>query len=491
MDEKTRDFIETFQRFLREVVNEAPVGGSSLTPLGQTVAEFLRADVSQLPVITHELAAHRIVDADLALAELNRLGQLEPHTADEHRGEPPVGVTGGQQREHSSLSELLFSPFMKFDVGPIDYISEADGPHSARRVISFGLHRLSIGGKPVVVLQRSAQPRFGRETAALEILSGDTATSTLFIAEFSRLILELSVLRGKVVSFTGNQYQQSSGGVTFLDRPAVAAHSVILPPGALETVVRHVVSIGTQRDRLIAAGQHLKRGVLLYGPPGTGKTLTVRHLLARTPGTTAVLLTGPSIQYITQAAELARAMQPAIVVLEDVDLVAEQREMHGPQPLLFAVLDALDGLDGDSDVTFILTTNRVQVLERALAERPGRVDLAVEIPLPDTAARKRLFRFYAAQQPFTDSAVDAAADRAVDTTGSFAKELVRRAVLAAAEGDREVNDADLAAALDALLDSSAQLARNLLGGGSDSTPDVAASTAEGERHGDITHEGSY
>ena len=481
MDDKAREFIEIFQRFLREVVNEAPVGGSSLTPLGQTVAEFLGAEVSQLPVIMHELAAHRIVDADLALAELNRLGQLEPRTADEHRGKPPVGVTGGQQREHSSLSELLVSPFMKFDVGPIDYISEADGPHSARRVISFGLHRLSVGGRPVVVLQRSAQPRFGRETAALEILSGDTGTSTLFIEEFSRLILELSVLRGKVVSLTGNQYQQSSGGVTFLDRPEVAAHSVILPPGVLETVVRHVVGIGAQRDRLIAAGQHLKRGVLLYGPPGTGKTLTVRHLLARTPGTTAVLLTGTSIQYITQAAELARAMQPAIVVLEDVDLIAEQRGMHGPQPLLFAVLDALDGLDGDSDVTFILTTNRVQVLERALAERPGRVDLAVEIPLPDAAARKRLFHFYAAQQPFTDSAMDAAADRAVDTTGSFAKELVRRAVLAAAEGDREVNDADLAAALDELLDSSAQLARNLLGGGTE--------TAAQEPH--VSYGGSY
>jgi len=245
---------------------------------------------------------------------------------------------------------------------------------------------------------------------------------------------------------------------------------------------------------LIAAGQHLKRGVLLYGPPGTGKTLTVRHLLAQTPGTTAVLLTGTSIQFITQAAELARAMQPAIVVLEDVDLVAEERGMHGPQPLLFAVLDALDaldGLDGDSDVTFILTTNRVQVLERALAERPGRVDLAVEIPLPDAAARRRLFHFYAAQQPFTDSAVDTAADRAVDTTGSFAKELVRRAVLAAAEGGRAVNDADLAAGLDELLDSSAQLARNLLGGGSGSTPGVAVTSVSGEGDPYITHDGSY
>ena len=280
------------------------------------------------------------------------------------------------------------------------------------------------------------------------------------------------MLRGKVLSFTGNEYGNSSAGASFLHRPTVEADDVILPPGVLETVVRHVVGIGEQRERLLAAGQHLKRGVLLYGPPGTGKTLTVRHLLSRTPGTTAVLLTGSSIQFITQAAELARAMQPAIVVLEDVDLVASERGMHGPQPLLFAVLDALDGLDGDADVTFILTTNRVQVLERALAERPGRVDLAVEIPLPDVGSRRRLFRHYASGLPFSPQAIDAAADRAVDTTGSFAKELVRRAVLSAAEHDRVVTDDDLSTSLDELMDAGAQLARNLLGGGA--TPEQDA-----------------
>jgi hypothetical protein len=315
------------------------------------------------------------------------------------------------------------------------------------------------------VLERAAQPQFGRPGAQLEILALDTETSSRFLDEFSRLLLSESVLRGKVLSFTGNEYGNSAAGATFLTRPTVGADDVVLPPGVLETVVRHVVGIGEQRERLLAAGQHLKRGVLLYGPPGTGKTLTVRHLLSRTPGTTAVLLTGSSIQFITEAAELARAMQPAIVVLEDVDLVAEQRGMHGPQPLLFAVLDALDGLDGDADVTFILTTNRVQVLERALAERPGRVDLAVEIPLPDAESRRRLFRHYASDLPFTAEAIDTAADRADGTTGSFAKELVRRAVLAAAEQNRLVTDDDLSASLDGLLEAGAHLARNLLGGG--------------------------
>ncbi|QNE47880.1 ATP-binding protein [Glaciihabitans sp. INWT7] len=454
MDDPTREFLSTFQRFMSEVVNQVSVDSSDLTPLGAVVQDFLGTDISTLPAITHGLPAHRLVDADLALAELGR-----------DSGQPPIGVSGGQQREHLPLSELLFSPYGRFSPAPIDYLSIADGPETARRVIAFGLHRITFEGHPVVVLERAAQPQFGRPGAQLEILSRDTETSSRFLDEFSRLVLSLSVLRGKVLSFTGNEYGNSSAGATFLHRPAVDADDVVLPPGVLETVVRHVVGIGEQREHLLAAGQHLKRGVLLYGPPGTGKTLTVRHLLSRTPGTTAVLLTGSSIQFITEAAELARAMQPAIVVLEDVDLVAEERGMHGPQPLLFAVLDALDGLEGDADVTFILTTNRVQVLERALAERPGRVDLAVEIPLPDASSRRRLFRHYAGGLPLTTEATDAAADRATETTGSFAKELVRRAVLTAAEQHRAVTDEDLSASLDGLLEAGTQLARNLLGGG--------------------------
>ena len=45
-------------------------------------------------------------------------------------------------------------------------------------------------------------------------------------------------------------------------------------------------------------------------------------------------------------------------MLEDVDLVAAERGSFGLQPMLFEVLDALDGIDGDADVAFVLTTNR-------------------------------------------------------------------------------------------------------------------------------------
>ncbi|MGD8193081.1 AAA family ATPase [Herbiconiux sp. P18] len=455
LDDGTREFGQLFQRFLEQVVHPSGLSGRpTLTPLGEHVQEFLGVPIAALPVVTHEIAGHRLVDADVALADLAADG-----------GSTPIGVTGGQMREQSALPELLASVHRApFSPGPVDYVAVPDGPESTRRVMSFGLHLLTFDGAPLVALQRQAQPQRGRQNATLEVLATEEIVADAFIEEFTRRMLALSVLRGQVLSFTANEYGPRAAGAAFLPRPDVAEHDVVLPPGVLESVVRHVVGVGEHREQLRSQGQHLKRGVLLYGPPGTGKTLTVRHLLTRTPGTTAVLLTGSSIRFITEAAELARAMQPAIVVLEDVDLVAGDRSMHqGPQPLLFAVLDALDGLDGDADVAFVLTTNRVEVLEQALADRPGRVDLAVEVPLPDQSARRRLFARYADGLPFSASAVEEAADASEGTTGSFAKELMRRAVLAAAEAGRTVADPDLELALQGLLDDRSRLTRSLLG----------------------------
>lgn len=423
------------------------------TKLGSLLSEHLGVDAATVPIVTEQIAAHRLVDADLALEALTS----------EHSGRV-IGVTGGEQRFHSSLAELITNPYTPFTEGPVSYEARATGPASERRVVSFGIRLLQVDGTAIAIVQRGPAPQHGRVTAQLELLCADENLATATIARIRELMIEHSVLRGKVLSFVPNEYGQHAGA-SFLVRPELPAEAIVLGEGVLESVVDHVVGIGEHREALVRAGQHLKRGVLLYGPPGTGKTLTVRHLLARTPNTTAIVLTGSSIAFIAAAAEIARTFQPALVVLEDIDLVAMERA-QSPQPLLFEVLDALDGLDTDADVAFVMTTNRVQVLERALATRPGRVDLGVEIALPDAAARRRLFRRYAGDLPFSAAALDGAADRAEDTTGSFAKELMRRAVLAAAlRGEGELpDDDDLSAALGDLLSSGAALTRLLLGG---------------------------
>ena len=380
-----------------------------------------------------------------------------------------LGIAGSHPAQVDNFEEFLATDFGSFAIGPVRFERKATGPDSDRRVVALGLVEVRIDGVPLVWLQRTALPRYGRERYTLEVLCPDAPTADGFLSVVRERMAHLSVLRGQVISFVTDQFDYHGAGseLTFLRRPQVRTDEVILHDGTLERVARHVVGIGEQRAALRAAGQHLKRGVLLYGPPGTGKTHLVRHLLSRTPGTTAVLLSGSTLGLLNQATALARAALPAIVVLEDCDLVAEQRG-GGTNAALFETLEALDGLAPDADIAFILTTNRVDLLERALIERPGRVDLAVEIPKPDLESRERLFRLYAAEMlavsQLTEAAVHTAAARTEGVTASFTKELIRRVAINAALQEWSPRDADVSDALDEIMSDAESLTRTLLGG---------------------------
>jgi SpoVK/Ycf46/Vps4 family AAA+-type ATPase len=121
-------------------------------------------------------------------------------------------------------------------------------------------------------------------------------------------------------------------------------------------------------------------------------------------------------------------------------------------------------LGDDADVAFVLTTNRPDALEPALAARPGRIDLAVELPLPDEDARRRLLSLYARGLDLQLTDPEAVIARTNGVTASFIKELLRRAALEAADAGRtQVRDDDLAAVLAELLSDSSKLTRVLLG----------------------------
>jgi ATP-dependent 26S proteasome regulatory subunit len=259
--------------------------------------------------------------------------------------------------------------------------------------------------------------------------------------------------------------------LTFPHREPLDPAELVLPEETFADVRRQVVGVARHRDALRSAGQHRKRGLLLYGPPGVGKTHTVRYLVGELTGPTIVQLSGDALSAIRQACSIARTLQPAMIVVEDVDLIAQQRDVYdGGAPLLFMLLNEMDGLEEDADVVFLLTTNRADLLEDALASRPGRVDQAVHIDLPDREARRRLVALYRRGLDLDESRVEEVLDRTDGVTASFLKELLRRAAVVAAEREEtaagavvRVTGEDLVAALDDLLDTRNRMTRRALG----------------------------
>lgn len=451
MGDDVTSFLRSFQRIgqLASELHADAVGQG----LMDVLTEHMGVPPERTSVVSKEIVPHRFADYDVALELL-----VGPDAR-------LVGLGGGDYRHHTSLADMLGNRWQRASVGQIDWANVPANATETRRVMALGLRLFTYRGQPAVVLQRRRSRMHSEGQGVIEVLCPDVDVANALIDEATELATTKSLLRGNVISLQMSGYGPEGDGYSFVPRPDLPEQQVILPAGLLERVATHVVGVADHAAALRRHGQHLKRGVLLYGPPGTGKTHTVRHLISRTPEHTVILLTGRTLNLIGAATAIARNLQPAIVVLEDCDLVAMDRSFgDGGGPLLFEVLDALDGLASDSDVVFLLTTNRVDDLERALVQRPGRIDLAVEVPRPGRDERRRLLALYRRDIDFSDAVLDDHADRSEGHTASFFKELVRRAVLDAARTGAEPTDAHLVGAFETLLSDQESLSRNLISG---------------------------
>lgn len=320
---------------------------------------------------------------------------------------------------------------------------------------------------------------------ALEVAAADRATADAALAELRDLASAKSVYRGQVLSLEQPLPEDVSEGdpfvVRFSDMAAVPRERIVLPDEVMRVIERNVLGMLKHREVLRATGRSTRHGLLFHGPPGVGKTLVTKYLARAAEGYTVIMLTGRHLRFIRESCRLARLLAPSMVVMEDVDLVASERRGNRHTTLLHELMDEMDGLGSKSDTIFILTTNRPEILEPALAARPGRVDQAVYFPLPDLESRRRLFELFAKGLYLGKVDVEALLQRTESASPAFIEELFRKAVLFAAErGERVVpmpmEQADFDQALRELVEFGGELTRSLLGHGSPrlSAPDRLA-----------------
>jgi len=373
------------------------------------------------------------------------------------------------------LPRLMQDGHRALAIGPLQTDDVDVGDEEPARCFSNAVWlRHENGVNSVVVVGQLEDMRDGNRQIRVEIgvpvgEKGAELTARLF-RELEASIRAAQVYRGRVLSLERTNRFNGAGGTIRVHRLGpVPAENLILPAATRRLIERNVLGFAEQRDRLRALGQSTKKGILLYGPLGTGKTHTIRYLASNLPGHTTLIITAEQAALLPEYFTLARLLQPTMLVIEDVDLIARNREqMNSPceEVLLNRILNEMDGLAEDADLFFILTTNRPEQIELALAARPGRIDQAIEFPLPDEDGREKLVLLYGAGLELSSALMVEAVTRTAGVSAAFIKELMRRtsqAVITRGDGMAPSLD-DLRQALDEMLFVGGRLNVTLLGG---------------------------
>jgi len=177
--------------------------------------------------------------------------------------------------------------------------------------------------------------------------------------------------------------------------------SRIFPPGLIEKLgIQHV------------------KGILLFGPPGTGKTLIARQIGKMLNAREPKVINGPEVlnKYVGQSEENIRKLFVDaekeykekgdesglhIIIFDELDAVCKQRGSTNSgtgvgDSVVNQLLSKLDGVDQLNNILLIGMTNRMDMIDDALL-RPGRLEVHMEISLPDEHGRQQILKIHTAK----------------------------------------------------------------------------------------------
>ncbi|MEO0756068.1 MAG: AAA family ATPase [Cyanobacteria bacterium J06648_16] len=158
-------------------------------------------------------------------------------------------------------------------------------------------------------------------------------------------------------------------------------------------------------------GAKAPRGILLWGPPGTGKTLLAKAVAAQARAN-FIAVNGPELlsrwvgaaeQAVRELFAKARQASPCVIFVDEIDTLAPARGQFSGDSgvsdrVVGQLLTELDGLQADQDILLVAATNRPDALDSALL-RSGRLDLQLEVDLPDRDSRLAILQVHNQDRP--------------------------------------------------------------------------------------------
>lgn len=247
---------------------------------------------------------------------------------------------------------------------------------------------------------------------------------------FSQMLEKCNFYHGKTLRYGDRQ-------VEFIPIPTTLMEDAVLAPETVDEISLNVLQFLTNPKMNCITK---KRGMLFYGPPGTGKTTTIKAMFRElsAKGVTCIYLTDSAFRENSVEnvfAFINKYLAPALVVFEDIDLIAPDRRESGGR-LLGSLLSALNGVEEQQKpIAIVATTNRVEVLDAAVT-RPCRFDRRIKIDYPSEKEMNKIFHkisgFKAPEGCFSSSSVR--------LTGAHIEEIYRTSALLSVQSSRKIQD---------------------------------------------------
>ena len=217
--------------------------------------------------------------------------------------------------------------------------------------------------------------------------------------------------------------------------PNLRTDDIILDEKVKMSLEKNIAGFIRAIPALERAGHRTSRGIMMAGVPGTGKTLYCKILLNMVDLTTiyvtrARMSKGLTLKHIYR---LARKLSPSLVLIEDIDTVGgmDRRAIaDDDDSSLGSLLEILEGIEPNTKVITVVTTNYPQHLDEALRNRPGRIDVFINIEVPNGEQRRQMLKGMTSNVKL---AADIDWDELVKLTkgmsGAYLREVVASAIL--------------------------------------------------------------
>ena len=295
-----------------------------------------------------------------------------------------------------------------------------------------GRHLFWHGGRPYLVYFYRSEETKGWAPKRVEELTFRTiGRKQSVLKQFVDEIVHCHHKKVGVTSslFVFNEYWNRVGAYT----PRLL-ESVILEPGEKEHLMQDVAKFKASKRRYAQLGVPYHRGYLLYGPPGTGKTSLVSALAAKF-NMSIYAINLNNFNDRTLGSAINDVPPDSVLLFEDIDCMTSGKtraQDQAPKDLsdkkedpldrlgvtLSGLLNVLDGFYAPDNVLFIMTTNHIETLDKALL-RPGRIDYRLYLGKASDRQKAELYRRFFPQTSEFEAEEFVESHRSAETMAEF------------------------------------------------------------------------